>query len=153
MLVDVRSANEYEAAHVPGAVNVPLETIAEHVEDLRAMPGLELICWTSARSRLAADALRAHGIEATVREGGTKAWLDAGKPVVGTRQGGAVWAIERQIRFSIGVFVVLLAGALAAGASAALLLLFLLGGLLLLTSAVGICPLGLLLQRMPWNRK
>lgn len=34
MVIDVRPANEYEAGHIPGAINIPLETLPEHLDKL-----------------------------------------------------------------------------------------------------------------------
>jgi rhodanese-related sulfurtransferase len=58
-LLDVRTPGEYEAAHIHGAYNVPLETLAEHAADIRAHvkePGI-LGCQTGGRARRAEDAL------------------------------------------------------------------------------------------------
>lgn len=153
MKVDVRSPQEFEAGHVRGAVNIPLETLLDRIEDLRAVDKLELLCWTSARAKLAAGTLRSQGIECEVVEGGTKAWMDAGNALVGTHKGKAGWGLDRQIRFIIGAMLLPLSLAVAGGWTAAVWLLVTLGVLVTGTALLGICPMGLFLMRMPWNRR
>ncbi len=36
-LIDVREPDEYAAGHVPGAVNLPMSTIGDHLDELPAV--------------------------------------------------------------------------------------------------------------------
>jgi len=79
-LIDVREAHEYEEAHVPGALLLPMSEIADRVDELPAGGEVFLICRTGARSMRVAEHLRAQGIEAVNVAGGTMAWVEAGHP-------------------------------------------------------------------------
>ena len=81
-VLDVRQPDEYEAAHVPGAVLVPLDQLeARQAEVPRDRP-LLVICKSGARSAAAVRALAAAGYDATNVAGGTLAWIEAGNAVV-----------------------------------------------------------------------
>ncbi|WP_345751454.1 rhodanese-like domain-containing protein [Microbacterium rhizophilus] len=79
-LVDVREVHEYEAGHVPGAVNIPMSQLNERVGDLPAEP-FDVICELGGRSGRVVEALSARGYEVTNVAGGTSAWREAGYPV------------------------------------------------------------------------
>jgi rhodanese-related sulfurtransferase len=58
-LLDVRTPGEYEAVHISGAYNVPLDTLAEHAREIRenvAVP-IVLVCQSGQRARKAEEAL------------------------------------------------------------------------------------------------
>ena len=148
--VDVRSASEYAAGHVPGAINIPMEQIEARLGDLRPDCPIVLICQSGVRARLTAALLETRRTDVTVLDGGTSAWVKAGFPVVvsaATR-----WALERQVRLVAGLLVLI-------GAVLALtvnpLWLYLSGfvGLgLVFAGLTNICAMASLLCKMPWNR-
>ncbi len=76
-LVDVREPDEYAAGHVPGAVNMPMSTLGEHIDELPEGP-FDVICQVGGRSARVVEALTARGLDATNVEGGTGAWAEAG---------------------------------------------------------------------------
>jgi len=80
-LIDVRQSDEYDQAHVPGARLVPLDELPDRVAELPVDQPLYLICATGGRSGRASDWLIAQGVDATNVAGGTKAWIEAGKPI------------------------------------------------------------------------
>jgi len=82
-LIDVRSPEEYQAGHVPGAKLVPLNTLMAHVSAFPEQGDVFLICRSGARSAQAADYLaRQYGRSNLINiEGGTMAWMQAGYPV------------------------------------------------------------------------
>jgi rhodanese-related sulfurtransferase len=76
-LLDVRTSAEFEAVHIPGSYNVPLETLREHREEPRAriQDELELICRSGIRAGPAARALVEVGRpNVHVLDGGMTAW-------------------------------------------------------------------------------
>lgn len=79
-LIDVREVHEFEAGHVPGAVNMPMSTLGDHLGELPAEP-FDVICAVGGRSGRVAEALNARGHEATNVDGGTDAWIAAGFPI------------------------------------------------------------------------
>ena len=79
-LVDVREPHEYAAGHVPGAVNLPMSTIGEHLDELPDGP-FDVICQVGGRSARVTQALEARGYDPTNVDGGTGDWIAAGYPV------------------------------------------------------------------------
>jgi rhodanese-related sulfurtransferase len=79
--VDVREPDEWATGHVPGARNVPLGQIAEHLDQLRQVPDLLLVCRSGNRSGQAQRFLEEQGVAATNVAGGLRAWAEAGLPL------------------------------------------------------------------------
>jgi rhodanese-related sulfurtransferase len=79
-VIDVREPDEYTAAHVPGAVLVPLATVPERLGDVPADGRVYVICAKGGRSLKAAEFYRSQGIDAVNVAGGTTAWIEAGEP-------------------------------------------------------------------------
>lgn len=80
-VLDVRQPDEYEKGHVPGAVLIPLDQLPDRLDDVpvgAAGGSLAVICGSGARSRVASELLREHGIESSNVHGGTIAWAEAG---------------------------------------------------------------------------
>jgi hypothetical protein len=85
-----------------------------------------------------------------VLEGGTEAWRRAGYPAV--RSTAARWALERQVRLIAGLLVV--AGVFL-GVDVSpwwLLVAGFVGCGLVFAGFSGLCPMGEVLARLPWNR-
>jgi rhodanese-related sulfurtransferase len=80
-LVDVRTSEEYEAGHVPGAVSVPLATVPENVGAFAGDGPVYLICKVGGRSMSACAYLIDHGMDVVNVAGGTDAWIMAGRDV------------------------------------------------------------------------
>jgi rhodanese-related sulfurtransferase len=87
-VIDVREPDEYDGGHVPGAVLIPLGEVVERVDEVDAVGPVYVICWTGARSARAVQWYRAQGIDAHNVEGGTKAWIESGKPAAPGREPG-----------------------------------------------------------------
>ena len=78
VLLDVRTAHEYQAGHVPGSKNIPLQTIdkvASVAENKDTV--LFVYCYSGARSRQAAGMLQRMGYRNVNNIGGIAAY--AGK--------------------------------------------------------------------------
>ena len=78
---DVRQPDEYEEAHVPGVRLVPLDEVADRVDEFPTEGTVYVICKSGGRSAKATEFLRGHGVDAVNVAGGTMAWIDAKKPV------------------------------------------------------------------------
>ena len=78
-LIDVREPNEYDDAHVPGAVLVPLGTVPDQVDAFRGDGPTYVICRSGARSMRACEFVAEHGVEVVNVAGGTTAWLESGR--------------------------------------------------------------------------
>jgi len=79
-LIDVREPDEFAAGHVPGAVNLPMSTIGERLEELPD-GAFDVICAVGGRSSRVVQALEARGYDATNVDGGTNEWIAQGFPV------------------------------------------------------------------------
>ncbi|HEY7483511.1 MAG TPA: metalloregulator ArsR/SmtB family transcription factor [Streptosporangiaceae bacterium] len=83
VVVDVRPAAEYAAAHIPGAVSVPHDQLAARLAELPQ--GADVVAYCRGRYCVyAPDAVRLlhqHGYAARVLEGGLPQWRHAGLPV------------------------------------------------------------------------
>lgn len=100
LLVDVREAEEFQAMHIPGSINVPrgvLETAAEWryeetEPELASAHDREvvLVCRSGNRSVLAADTLQRMGFKQVASlKTGVRGWKDFDQPLE-DGQGGAV---------------------------------------------------------------
>jgi len=87
LLIDVREADEYSAAHISGAINIPrglLEfKLSNDAQLAERTLKLVLYCKNSGRSALAADALREMGYRNVLSlAGGIEAWQAAGRELL-----------------------------------------------------------------------
>lgn len=81
-IVDVRETDEYVGGHVAGAVHVALGTVPDNVEAFRGEGPVYVICMGGGRSMRACEFVSQHGIEAINVAGGTREWINSGRPVV-----------------------------------------------------------------------
>lgn len=80
-VLDVRNPDEYEAAHVPGVILIPLGDLVERVDEVPTEGTLPIICRSGGRSHQAAEWLRGQGVDAVNVAGGMLAWVQADLPV------------------------------------------------------------------------
>ena len=151
-LVDVREQMEFAGGRVSGANLIPLGELEERHEELDHSKPIYVMCRTGRRSAEAQSKLLALGFTNVVNVvGGIEAWKKEQLPV--ERDEHAPWSIERQVRFTAGVLVL----------TGVLLSLFvhpyfvalsgLIGFGLAFTAAIDWCGMGLLIARMPWNKR
>lgn len=70
-VLDVRSPIEYEAAHVPGAINIPLDIIESNLKSIENLPKPILVyCLSGGRSSVATNILQQNGVSETYNGGG-----------------------------------------------------------------------------------
>ena len=82
VVIDVRTAEEYASGHVPGAVNIPFDQVAQRIAEIDAPHGVALYCMVGPRARKGESALLAAGYGPVLHlEGGLAAWQAAGLPV------------------------------------------------------------------------
>ncbi len=81
VLVDVRDDHEWVAGHAPDAHHIPLHSLDRQLAQLSGRTILT-ICRSGMRSKKAARALSAAGVDAHSVAGGMAAWSAAGLPVV-----------------------------------------------------------------------
>jgi rhodanese-related sulfurtransferase len=68
-LVDVRSAGEFAAGHVPGSVNIPLDEIGSRASELDPHKWVVVFCASGTRSALARHRLKGEGFAKVVNAG------------------------------------------------------------------------------------
>jgi rhodanese-related sulfurtransferase len=73
VLIDVRSAGEFAAGSIPGALNIPLDEIRERLDEV---PNAQLIvhCQVGQRGHTAARVLSQRGFAVRNLDGGYKTW-------------------------------------------------------------------------------
>ena len=70
-IVDVRAPEEYLVEHFPNAINIPLDSIAQRLEEFRQMKKpIIAYCRTGNRSGMAVSILKQYGITDAVNGGG-----------------------------------------------------------------------------------
>ncbi len=152
--VDVRTPAEFSQAHVPGAINIPLDELPLALSTLNAKSEegpIVLICRTQNRIKLAYDQLDRFGIgNCHLLEGGMTAWKAAGHPVV---QGRRVVSLEGQVRMVAGALIVL-GVMLGAGVNPWFLAIPIgVGAGLFHAGYTDSCLMGTILAKLPYNRK
>lgn len=147
-LVDIRGADEFARARLPGAENRPLDTLGTVSHDGPVV----FHCKSGMRTAVNAGRLaEAAPGEVYIVEGGLEGWRKAGLPVEDSR--GAPIEIMRQVQITAGTLVlvgVILGFAVAPawfGLSAFV------GAGLTFAGLTGWCGMATLLGMMPWNRR
>ncbi len=148
-VIDIRTAAEHARERIPGAVNLPLEKIADLTHDGRPVV---FFCRSGMRTATCAGQLAAavEDTPAYILKGGIEAWRKAGHATVIDHS--QPIDIMRQVQIVAGTLV--LAGVLFGlfvtpalfGLSAFV------GAGLILAGLTGWCGMAKLLQIMPWNR-
>jgi rhodanese-related sulfurtransferase len=82
LMIDVREADEFARARVPGSILLPLGQLAQRANELPADRPLFVVCQSGSRSGLAVQMLlRAGFTEVTNVAGGIVGWWQAGLPI------------------------------------------------------------------------
>lgn len=74
-LLDVRSAQEFTASSIPGAVNIPVDDLRARWSELPADRAIATFCQVGQRGYIATRMLRQFGLEASNISGGYKSYL------------------------------------------------------------------------------
>lgn len=93
LLVDVRTASEYNSGHIPEAINIPLNDLTHHLDRIPTDKKTVLYCSTGYRSAMGVMALRLQGFD-QVRgfPPSLAGWQSAGEPVSQTEASGKAQA-------------------------------------------------------------
>jgi len=81
-LIDVRTPDEYVSGHIEGAVNMPVENLSQHLDEVPGDVPLIVYCRTGNRSATAAQILVNAGFSPVFDLGGIQTWISAGYPIV-----------------------------------------------------------------------
>jgi rhodanese-related sulfurtransferase len=151
-LIDVRTPAKFAEVHVPQACSIPLDELKPGALKLQKDQPVYLLCRSGQRATKVAGKLAKEGFsQPIVVEGGTLAWIEANLPV--TRSAVKVISLERQVRIVAGSLVFI---GVALG-------WFVYRGFYGLSAFVGVglvfagvtdfCGMGLLLAKLPWNKR
>ena len=150
-VIDVREFSEFDSERIANAQLMPLSNFEKHVDEIDDSKPVYLMCRSGNRAKQAAEKLINKGFtDIHVIEGGMAAWSGANLPVV--KGASKVWSLERQVRFTAGLFV--LAGVLLSVFVSPYLILMsgFVGAGLLFSAVTDTCGMGMFLARMPWNK-
>jgi rhodanese-related sulfurtransferase len=150
-IIDVRTPGEFETAHIPGSVNVPLDVLREHGDELvhHLDEQTVLVCRSGQRATTARQALAAAGLpNPRILQGGIADWQSTGAPV---RTGRRRWDLERQVRLVAGSIVLVAILASVAFEPAKWIAAFI-GAGLTVAALTNTCAMGRLLTKLPYNR-
>ena len=151
-VIDVRTPVEFAEVHVPQAQNIPLDELKPSSLQLRKDQPVYLLCRSDQRATKAAEKFSREGFsQLIIVEGGTLAWIEANLPV--TRSSVKIISLERQVRIVAGSLVLI--GVLLGwfvhreffGLSAFV------GAGLVFAGITDFCGMGLLLAKLPWNKR
>lgn len=152
-LIDVRTPVEFQALHLRGARNIPLNQLdVAQIQQQRgdAPRPLYVVCHSGSRGRQACEQFQAAGVAQVFNvAGGTIACTAAGLDVV---RGRSVMSLERQVRIAAGSLVLLGIGLGYFVHPAGLALSAFVGAGLIFAGLTDTCGMGLLLAKMPWNQ-
>jgi rhodanese-related sulfurtransferase len=150
-LLDVRTAAEYETAHIPGSIRVGLEELHTEADTVASLlpDHAVVVCRSGTRAEQACRALAGSGREdLRILVGGIQAWERSGGAVARGRER---WDLERQVRLVAGILV--LTGVLGSLLwPAALILAGGVGAGLAFAATTNTCAMGMLLAKLPYNR-
>jgi len=151
-VIDVRTPVEFDEVHVPQAQSIPLDELKPGSLSLPKNQPVYLLCRSGQRAAKASEKFTKEGFtRPIVVEGGTLAWMDARLPV--TRGTTKVMSLERQVRIVAGAIVLI--GVLLAQLvdHRFIWLSGFVGAGLVFAGVSDFCGMGLLLAKMPWNRR
>ncbi|MDP6634832.1 MAG: MBL fold metallo-hydrolase [Phycisphaerae bacterium] len=151
-ILDVRRPEEYQALRIEQSQNIPLDSLSSRLNEVVGSDQqLILSCLSGARASMAAGILAAAGAgRVTVMTGAIKAWIKENAPVIREK---VPVSLERQVRAIAGSLVLLgsLLGLLVSAWFFAIPIFV--GSGLLFAGVSNTCMMGMLLMKVPYNRK
>ncbi|MEA3323331.1 MAG: rhodanese-like domain-containing protein [Patescibacteria group bacterium] len=85
--VDVRTEGEHDAARIPNTINIPVDQLRTHINELKKYDEIYLHCTSGSRSQIACGILSDYGFDNQYSlEGGFGAWRAKKLPVVGNNK-------------------------------------------------------------------
>ncbi len=152
VLIDIRTPVEVAGERVDGAHCIPLDELPGRVDEVRTMDGERLLlCRSGKRAEKARQILADAGVHhVRVIAGGILAYAAVGGE---TKTGQSGMSLERQVRIAAGALVltgVILGFTVAPGFFG---LSAFVGLGLVFAGLTDWCGMGLLLAKMPWNKR
>ena len=150
-VIDVREFSEFNSERIADAQLMPLSNFEKHADEVDHSKPVYIMCRSGNRAKQAAEKLAKRGFtDIHVIEGGMVSWANANLPVV--KGESKVWSLERQVRFTAGLFVLTgILFALLVHPYFVLISAFI-GTGLVFSAVTDTCAMGMMLARMPWNK-
>jgi len=85
LVLDVRTAAEFDEGHIPGAVNIPFDAIGERIAELGPADERDVVvyCRSGRRSAIALGALKMAGFSRLFHlDGDYLRWSEEGRPLI-----------------------------------------------------------------------
>lgn len=149
-LIDVRSMSEYDEGHIAGALHIAMEHAESRLDDFQASDPVILVCQSGQRARLTCGLIAPHRDNLFVLDGGTKAWMAAGFPVVRTSK--TRLGLIRQVHIIAGSLILFGTTLGACLAPQWNYLAMFVGVGLFIAGSTGFCAMAIVLAEMPWNK-
>ncbi len=149
-IIDVRSPLEFKSGHVPGAENIPLQTITDTIPNAAPNQQIIFVCQGGVRSQAACQKVERQYPNALNLVGGTSGWISAGLGVESVPK--EPMSISRQTHLVAGLILVTAFALHHWVASRWIYLATLPAFGLLLDATTGICLMSIILEKMPWNK-
>ncbi|CAN5358729.1 rhodanese-like domain-containing protein [soil metagenome] len=80
-IVDVREPEEWRAGHIEGARHIPMDDVADRLEEIDRRHPVVTVCRSGSRSGEIAEFLRGRGFDAQNMEAGMEEWDRQGLPL------------------------------------------------------------------------
>lgn len=83
IILDVRGREEFAEGHIPGAINIPHDEVAQHADKLKQYKRIYIHCRSGKRAQLAFSDLEKQGLKnlVCISDGGMADWISAGYKV------------------------------------------------------------------------
>jgi rhodanese-related sulfurtransferase len=81
ILIDVRTPEEFDSGHIPGAINIPVEELPQRLDEVPQGTPIVVYCRSGNRSATAAGILTGNGYSPVYDLGGIQDWVAQGYPV------------------------------------------------------------------------
>jgi rhodanese-related sulfurtransferase len=81
LLIDVRTPEEFASGHIPGAINISVQSLPDRLDEVPNDETIVVYCRTGNRSATATDILVDAGYAPVYDLGGIVDWVSAGYPV------------------------------------------------------------------------
>jgi phage shock protein E len=82
ILLDVRTPEEFASGYIEGALNIPVQVLAQNLSLLPKDQEIVIYCRSGNRSAQAAEILGQNGYDAVLDMGGIIAWQNAGYTLI-----------------------------------------------------------------------
>lgn len=83
VILDVRRPEEFQEARIAKALNIPVDEVANHAEELKKYKKIYIHCKRGGRAKTAFEALKNQGLNnlVCVHDAGMDLWIEKGYPV------------------------------------------------------------------------